>query len=206
MLRDVSSIEREIQQIELLSNVVEETADAVIVTDRAGRIEYVNPAFEAASGYARAEVLGRSPSILKPGAHSPAFYTGLWRTLVDGQVFRGTFVNRKKGGELFITEQTIRFDLHGASFVADVTGGDYFDFVPLPGECLGILVGDVSGHGVDSALLMAETAARPRGSSSAPGGRSTWFDRLSGRRPWRSWIGSTGPCVRSRGAVPRGTT
>jgi sigma-B regulation protein RsbU (phosphoserine phosphatase) len=211
VLRDVSSIKREIRQIELLSNVVEETADAVIVTDRAGRIEYVNPAFETASGYARAEVLGRSPSILKSGAHSPAFYTGLWRTLVAGQVFRGTFVNRKKGGELFITEQTITpirksgggitrvvsvgkdvtqlrraaeresslllarsvqqrlypaspphvrgFDVHGASFVSDVTGGDYFDFVPLPGECLGIAIGDVSGHGFDSALLMAETRA-----------------------------------------------
>ncbi len=210
-LRDVTSIKRGIQQIELLSNVVEETADAVIVTDGAGRIEYVNPAFETASGYTRAEVLGRNPSILKSGAHSREFYTGLWRTLVEGQVFRGTFVNRKKGGELFITEQTITpirksgggitrvvsvgkdvtqlrraaeresrlllarsvqqrlfpaspphargFDVHGASFVADVTGGDYFDFVPLPGECLGIVIGDVSGHGFDSALLMAETRA-----------------------------------------------
>jgi sigma-B regulation protein RsbU (phosphoserine phosphatase) len=51
------------------------------------------------------------------------------------------------------------FDIHGATFVADVTGGDYFDFVPLPGGCLGIVIGDVSGHGFDSALLMAETRA-----------------------------------------------
>jgi sigma-B regulation protein RsbU (phosphoserine phosphatase) len=51
------------------------------------------------------------------------------------------------------------FDIYGATFVADVTGGDYYDFIPLPGECLGILVADVSGHGVDSALLMAETRA-----------------------------------------------
>ena len=211
VLRDITPIKRKIQQIELLSNVVEETADAVIVTDGAGRIEYVNPAFEAASGYTRAEVLGGNPRILKSGAHSREFYTDLWRTLVEGQVFRGTLVNRKKGGELFITEQTITpiqksgggitrvvsvgkdvtqlrraaerestlllarsvqqrlfparpprvpgFDIHGATFVADVTGGDYFDFVPLPGECLGIVIGDVSGHGFDSALLMAETRA-----------------------------------------------
>jgi sigma-B regulation protein RsbU (phosphoserine phosphatase) len=211
ILRDTTRIKRKVQQIELLSNVVEATADAVIVTDRAGRIEYVNPAFETATGYSRAEVLGRNPSLLKSGAHPGEFYARLWRTLVEGQVFREMFINRKKSGELFFTEQTITpirkpgggithvvsvgkdvtelrraaarestlllarsvqqrlfpssppsvpgFDIYGATFVADVTGGDYYDFIPLPGECLGVLVADVSGHGVDSALLMAETRA-----------------------------------------------
>ena len=51
------------------------------------------------------------------------------------------------------------FDIFGATFVADVTGGDYYDFIPLRGDRLGALVADVSGHGVDSALLMAETRA-----------------------------------------------
>ena len=211
VLRDITSVKRETQQVELLSNVVEATADAVIVTDHGGRIEYVNPAFEATTGYNRTEVLGRNPSILKSGAHTREFYAGLWRTLVEGQVFRGMIINRKKDGELFFTEQTITpmrkpgggithvvsvgkdvtqarraaerestlllarsvqqrlfpanpppvpgFDIHGATFVADVTGGDYYDFIPLPGEHLAILVADVSGHGVDSALLMAETRA-----------------------------------------------
>jgi sigma-B regulation protein RsbU (phosphoserine phosphatase) len=219
VLRDTTRIKRKIQQIELLSNVVDGTADAVIVTDRGGRIEYVNPAFEAATGYSRTEVLGRNPSILKSGAHTGEFYAGLWKALVEGQVFRGTFINRKKSGELFFTEQTITpirkpgggithvvsvgkdvtelrraaarestlllarsvqqrlfpssqplvpgFDIYGATFVADVTGGDYYDFIPLPGECLGILVADVSGHGVDSALLMAETRAVLRATAQA---------------------------------------
>jgi sigma-B regulation protein RsbU (phosphoserine phosphatase) len=233
VLRDTTRIKRKIQQIELLSNVVEVTADAVIVTDRGGRIEYVNPAFEAATGYSRTEVLGRNPSILKSGAHTSEFYAGLWRTLVEGQVFRGTFINRKKSGELFFTEQTITpirksgggithvvsvgkdvtelrraaaregtlllarsvqqrlfpssqplvpgFDIYGATFVADVTGGDYYDFIPLPGECLGVLVADVSGHGVDSALLMAETRAVLRGTAqttSEPGEILTVVNRV----------------------------
>jgi sigma-B regulation protein RsbU (phosphoserine phosphatase) len=60
-------------------------------------------------------------------------------------------------------------DIPGATFVADVTGGDYYDFIPLPGECLGILVADVSGHGVDSALLMAETRAVLRATAQTTG-------------------------------------
>jgi PAS domain S-box-containing protein len=219
VFRDVTATRKKIQQVELLSNVVDATADAVIVTDRAGRIEYVNPAFEAATGYTRAEALGRKPSILKSGAHPAEFYAGLWRALVEGRVFRGTFVNRKKSGELFFTEQTITpirrpgggithvvsvgkdvtqlrraaerestlllarsvqqrlfppsaptvpgYDVYGATFVADVTGGDYYDFISLPDHHLGLLVADVSGHGVDSALLMAETRAVLRATAQA---------------------------------------
>jgi PAS domain S-box-containing protein len=51
------------------------------------------------------------------------------------------------------------FDLGGASYPAEATGGDYFDFVPMLDGCVGLVVGDVSGHGFASALLMAETRA-----------------------------------------------
>lgn len=53
----------------------------------------------------------------------------------------------------------VGFDLAGATFPADVICGDYFDFIPMANGCLGVTVGDVSGHGVGSALLMAETRA-----------------------------------------------
>jgi len=51
------------------------------------------------------------------------------------------------------------FDFAGAAFPADATGGDYFDFVLLQDNSLGIAIGDVSGHGVGSALLMTELRA-----------------------------------------------
>lgn len=51
------------------------------------------------------------------------------------------------------------FDIAGAAFPADATGGDYFDFVPLPKGCIGVSIGDVCGHGVASALLMVELRA-----------------------------------------------
>jgi PAS domain S-box-containing protein len=52
-----------------------------------------------------------------------------------------------------------QFDIAGASYPAEATGGDYFDFLPMVDGCMGIVIADVTGHGVGPALLMAETRA-----------------------------------------------
>lgn len=51
------------------------------------------------------------------------------------------------------------FDIAGAAHPADETGGDYFDYLPLANDCWGVAIGDVSGHGIGPALLMAQTHA-----------------------------------------------
>lgn len=88
--------------------LVEEWPDAVMLTDGKGRIAYVNRAFESLTGYARAEVLGRTPAMLQSGRQSPAFYRRLWARLRRGKAFRGVFLNRRKSGELFYEEEIIR--------------------------------------------------------------------------------------------------
>ena len=50
-------------------------------------------------------------------------------------------------------------DIAGASFPAEATGGDYFDYVPMPDGGLAVVIGDVCGHGFGPALLMAELRA-----------------------------------------------
>jgi sigma-B regulation protein RsbU (phosphoserine phosphatase) len=50
-------------------------------------------------------------------------------------------------------------DIAGVSHPAEAMGGDYFDYLPMRRGCLGIVVGDVTGHGIGPALLMAETRA-----------------------------------------------
>jgi serine phosphatase RsbU (regulator of sigma subunit) len=65
-----------------------------------------------------------------------------------------------------------RLDVAGRSFYCDETGGDYYDYIALP--CLGpdacaLVVGDVSGHGISSALLMAGVRAYLRGRAGQPG-------------------------------------
>jgi two-component system cell cycle sensor histidine kinase/response regulator CckA len=90
-----------------LSLAVEKSADTVMITDREGIIQYVNPAFEALSGYLREDAIGKTARILKSGEHGPEVYQELWKTVLAGNVFRGILVNRKRNGELFCVEQSI---------------------------------------------------------------------------------------------------
>jgi two-component system, cell cycle sensor histidine kinase and response regulator CckA len=94
-------------QLRKLSRAVEQSADLVIITNREGIIEYVNPAFEELTGYSRDEILGRKPSLLKSGQQNPAYYKDLWETILAGKAFRGVLVNKKKNGTLFHAEKTI---------------------------------------------------------------------------------------------------
>ncbi|HYS56832.1 MAG TPA: diguanylate cyclase [Burkholderiales bacterium] len=86
---------------------VEQNPDAVMITDETGVIEYVNRAFESLTGYARTEAVGRTPAILKSGAHDAEFYRGLWRSILAGKSFHEVFVDRRKSGELFHAENLI---------------------------------------------------------------------------------------------------
>jgi PAS domain S-box-containing protein len=99
--------ERARETVLLMSRAVEGTADSVVITDRDGLIGYVNPAFVATTGYTRMDALGKTPRILKSGKHDRQFYKTLWDSILEGQPYRGTLVNRKKTGELYWAEQTI---------------------------------------------------------------------------------------------------
>ncbi len=90
-----------------LWRAVEQSADLVMITDRTGVIEYVNPAFEALTGYSAGELLGQTPRILKSGQQPSELYKELWQTILSGNVFRCTMVNRKKSGDAFVAEKTI---------------------------------------------------------------------------------------------------
>ena len=90
-----------------LATAIEQSADAVLITDTSGAIEYVNPAFERVTGYSSGEVLGQNPRILKSGVQSPAYYVAMWDALKSGQSFVGDLTNRHKDGSLFQEEAVI---------------------------------------------------------------------------------------------------
>jgi PAS domain S-box-containing protein len=212
VFRDITASKRAAELAQRLSSAVEQTADAVFITDRGGVIQYVNPAFETLTGYASAEAVGQTPRLLKSGKHDAEYYTTLWSTLLRGEAFKASVINRNKSGGHFWAEQTITpmrdhnsgeithfvsvmrdmtdriqleeqaiemnlaetvqkrlfpqqspslsgYDIAGAASPALATCGDYYDFIWLPDGTLGIVVADVSGHGVSAALIMTMTRA-----------------------------------------------
>jgi PAS domain S-box-containing protein len=83
-------------KLRLKSVALEAAANNIMITDREGIIEWVNPAFLATMGFSSEEVLGSNPRFMKSGVHDLEFYKGLWDTVTAGQVWRGEVVNMTK--------------------------------------------------------------------------------------------------------------
>jgi PAS domain S-box-containing protein len=90
-----------------LATAIEQAAEAVMITDTHGTIEYVNPAFTRISGYGREELLGQNPRMLKSGKQDPEFYHQLWATILQGKSWRGEIINQRKDGTLYTEEMNI---------------------------------------------------------------------------------------------------
>ncbi len=95
------------EEINKLSKVIEQIDDTVAITDKLGIITYVNQAFCVQTGYTRAEVIGQSFRILKSDHYDIEFYKELWLTIIHGNIFRDTLINRKKNGDLYYENKTI---------------------------------------------------------------------------------------------------
>lgn len=86
---------------DLLIQAMEQSPEAVLITNLSGDIEYVNRKFLLLTGYSKQEVLGRNPRMFASGKTPLETYQDLWKTILAGQEWHGEFWNRKKNGELF---------------------------------------------------------------------------------------------------------
>jgi PAS domain S-box-containing protein len=96
------------ERLQLQSAALAAAANGIVITDRAGIIEWINPAFTALAGYSAAEAIGKTHGqLVKSGKHDAAFYRNLWETILAGQVWRGEIINRRKDGSFYTDDQTI---------------------------------------------------------------------------------------------------
>ena len=126
-LRNVTAEVEAQRQTRLQAAALDAAANGIFITDSDGRIEWANSSFRAMTGYGE-DVLGKTPRVLKSGKHDRAFYEAMWKTILDGRIWAGEVVNRRRDGTLFTCANTItpvRLDDEGTTqFVAvaqDVT-------------------------------------------------------------------------------------
>ncbi len=101
IIHDVTQRVRAEGELRKLSRAVEQSPASIVITDRDGRIEYVNPAFESVTGYTLAEVRGQNPRILKSGVTPSATHDELWETITSGRQWNGELCNRRKDGTVY---------------------------------------------------------------------------------------------------------
>jgi diguanylate cyclase (GGDEF)-like protein/PAS domain S-box-containing protein len=110
---------RRIQEEMLLASIVyENSSESMMVTDAAGDIIAINPAFTRTTGYSRKEVIGRNARILNSGHHDQAFFKKMWEELNTSGCWQGEIWDRRKNGEMYPKWLTINsaFDAEGRPF------------------------------------------------------------------------------------------
>ena len=104
---DITERKRAEEQMNLQFSALTAAANTIVITDRDGKIEWVNPAFTKLTGYSADEAIGRTPRILKSGRHPPEFYSNMWQTILAGNVWHGELVNKRKDGNSYTEDMTI---------------------------------------------------------------------------------------------------
>ncbi len=106
--RDLTERKRAEAAMELQGAALAAAANAIVITDTKGTIEWANPAFTAFTGFSVDEARGKNPrELIKSGQHAAAFYKELWDTILAGRVWRGEMINRRKDGTLYTEDMTI---------------------------------------------------------------------------------------------------
>lgn len=107
--QDITARKLAEDKLRLQSMALEASANAIVITGRDGSIQWANPAFTALTGYkVKEEAFGRNPrDLVKSGLQDHRFYENMWNTILDGRVWHGELVNRRKDGSYYHEEMTI---------------------------------------------------------------------------------------------------
>ena len=106
--RDITGRKRAEESLRLQSAALHAASDAIGITDRAGVIEWVNPAFTQLTGYTAEESRGKNlQTLLTSGKQDEAFYEGLRDTILAGRAWHGELINRRKDGSRYTEDQTV---------------------------------------------------------------------------------------------------
>ena len=108
LFSDITGRRKREESLRLAATVFETVDHAVVITDTENKIITVNPAFTSITGYTQDEVIGKNPHLLSSGKHPPEFYQELWGTLTATGSWHGEVWNRRKLGDIYVEQLSIR--------------------------------------------------------------------------------------------------
>jgi len=97
---DITKQKRTEEESLLLATAIEHAAESVIISNKSGAIQYVNPAFEQLSGFSREEIVGQNFRIFRSDKHEKGFYKDMWEVISRGNIWSGHITNRMKDDTL----------------------------------------------------------------------------------------------------------
>jgi PAS domain S-box-containing protein len=107
IVQDITEKAKNEEKINLQATALEVAANAIVITDSEGLIQWVNSAYTKLTGYTINEIIGQNLRILFSGFHNKEFFTDLWNTISTGNVWQSELINRHKDGHIFSVEETI---------------------------------------------------------------------------------------------------
>lgn len=100
-------VRRTTRELQAFRYAIENSDNAIVITDKDRHIEYVNEAFELHTGYTKDEVFGENPNLLKSDLLSDDFYKEMNETLDRGEKWQGELINRRKDDSLLYEKASI---------------------------------------------------------------------------------------------------
>lgn len=113
-LRYISANSDDLDRLRLFAEIVDQSCEAILVTDRENRIIDINPAFTLMTGYLLEEIVGQDPKVLSSGKTSRETYADLWRSLELHGRWQGELWDKRKDGSVYpkwSTISTLRNDI-----------------------------------------------------------------------------------------------
>jgi len=107
IVRNISERKAAEYELRKLSTAIEQSHDAIFITDTEGIIEYVNSRMLELTGYSKEELIGYKPNKWKSDETDPQVYDDLWKTIISGKVWTGEILNRKKNGEYYWSSENV---------------------------------------------------------------------------------------------------
>lgn len=107
LAHDISARRQAEAKLYLQTQALSAADNSIVITDTQGIVQWVNPAFTRLTGYSESEIIGQTTRMLKSGKQNDEYYQDLWKTIIDGKVWRGELTNRRKDGSNYYEEMTI---------------------------------------------------------------------------------------------------